>query len=253
MAVPTRLTRAQLVVELARPWVLFAAFAALAARGLWWVALPVAGVTTLAAFVQLHDAMHGSLGLPRRANGAVITAAGLLLLKSGHGLQVTHLRHHGHCLRADDPEGAPATWTLPRVLLEGPFHALTLRLHGLRIAPKTRGVQLAETAATALILLGAITLWVVKGSAVGLAYWGVAAAASATMPLWAAYLPHRVAPRNPARLAAARLARFWTPVVSSFAFHHVHHANPKVPTALLAEAARALGPDAVCEEHDHHG
>ncbi|MDB4930626.1 MAG: hypothetical protein JWM10_3110 [Myxococcaceae bacterium] len=251
MVVPTRLTRAQLAVELARPWALFALFAALASRHLWWFAVPVAGVTALAAFVQMHDAMHASLGLSRRANHVVLTLSGLLLLKSGHGLQVTHLRHHGRCLRADDPEGAPATWALPRVLFAGPFHAAALRLHGLRIAPHTRGVQLAETAATALVLAGAVALYAAGVSALGLVYWAVAAAASATMPLWAAYVPHHLAPRNPARLAAARLARFWTPVVSSFAFHHVHHAHPKVPTALLAEAARAMGPDAQYEGHDH--
>jgi len=74
----------------------------------------------------------------------------------------------------------------------------------------------------------------------GLIYWGVAAVVSATMPFWAAYIPHRVAPTNFAVLAAGRLARFWTPVISSFAFHHAHHAYPAVPTALLPQVAREL-------------
>jgi fatty acid desaturase len=33
--------------------------------------------------------------------------------------------------------------------------------------------------------------------------------------------------------SAGRIAQIWTPVISSFAFHHLHHAFPKVPTALL--------------------
>ena len=84
----------------------------------------------------------------------------------------------------------------------------------------------------------------------GLAYWGVAAAVSATMPLWAAYIPHRLAPKAPAVRTAARLAQFWTPMLTSFAYHHVHHAHPKVPTALLPQIARAVG-DAPTAEHVH--
>lgn len=38
----------------------------------------------------------------------MLSLSGLLSLKSGHGLQVTYLRHHGRYLTEADPEGAPA-------------------------------------------------------------------------------------------------------------------------------------------------
>lgn len=71
------------------------------------------------AFVQMHDALHESLGLSRRAHGILLALSAQILLKSGHALKATHLRHHGKCLGGDDPEGAPAHWSLPRYLLSG--------------------------------------------------------------------------------------------------------------------------------------
>ena len=233
-----KLTPAQRAVELSRPWVLFAIYVTLGADRLWWLAAPVAAATCFAAFVQMHDAIHGSLGLSKRANDVVLFLSGLLLLKSGHALRATHLRHHGKCLGEDDPEGAPAHWPLWRAVLRGPFHILTLRLEALRIAPRTRAVQAVETLATLVLLAGAVALYRVSGRAEGLVYWGVAAGISGLMPIWAAYLPHRLAAQHPAVRAAGLLAQTWTPIVTSFAFHHPHHRHPKVPTALLPHWVR---------------
>ncbi|MCC2546865.1 fatty acid desaturase [Hymenobacter sp. BT175] len=236
-----QLTPTQQAVELARPWVLAALYAGAAIAGWWWLALPLAVVVCLAAFVQMHDAMHNALRLPKAGNKLVLTLSGLLILKSGHGLQVTHLRHHGRCLTDDDPEGAPATWQFSRVLWQGPYHILMLRRESLRIAPKTRRIQFIETGLTLLLLACFIGLYLLTGSLAGLVYWGVAFFMSATMPIWASYIPHHLAPENPAAHAAAAVAQFWTPVVSSFAFHHVHHHFPRVPTALLPQAAKLPG------------
>ncbi len=245
------LSRRQQMAELARPWLLLGAYITLAALNLWWLAIPVAFATCLAAFVQLHDSIHNSLGLSKKGHDLTLTLSALLLLKSGHALKVTHLRHHGQCLSDDDPEGEPAKWTLKQVFLNGPYHIFTLRFASLRIAPKTRNIQLFETALTLLLLVAFILLYVFTGSVIGLVYWGVAFILSALMPLWASYIPHKMASRNPARLAGTKAARFWTPVLSSFAYHHLHHTYPKVPTALLPKAAREL-PEPEEHDHDHH-
>jgi fatty acid desaturase len=233
------LTAAQRALELARPWVLLAVYVALASAKLWWLAVPAAVATCLAAFVQMHDAIHASLGLSRRPNDVVLFLSGLLLLKSGHALRATHLRHHGKCLGEDDPEGAPARWPLHRALLRGPFHILALRAEAMRIAPRTRAVQIVETLATVGILAGMVALTTRAGTLAGLVYWIVAAIISGLMPIWAAYLPHRLAPEHRVVRAAGRLAQLWTPIVTSFSFHHEHHRFPKVPTALLPAVARA--------------
>lgn len=237
---PSKLTLSptQRFIELVRPWALIVGYVALCERGYVLLAVPVAALACLAAFVQMHDALHESLGLSRRAHAIVLTLAAQLLLKSGHALKATHLRHHGKCLGKDDPEGAPAHWSLSRVLFAGPFHILALRSAALRIAPRLRRIQLLETAATLTLLLMAVMAYVVWGSVTGLVYWAVAALISAAMPLWASYIPHRLADRSPAIRAAAHFTRVWTPILNSFAYHHVHHAHPKVPTALLPDVAR---------------
>jgi fatty acid desaturase len=216
-------------------------------RGQVIIAVVVAFATCFAAFVQMHDALHDSLGLGKRGHAVVLSLSALLILKSGHALKATHLRHHGRCLGEDDPEGAPANWSLWRVLFAGPFHILGLRRQALSIAPRTRAIQYAETTATVLILISAILTYARSHILAGVFYWGVAAMVSATMPLWAAFIPHRLASKHPTIRAAARLAQLWTPIVNSFAFHHLHHRFPKVPTALLPLAAERAG-----DEHEGH-
>ena len=80
-------------------------------------------------------------------------------------------------------------------------------------------------------------------SPAGLVYWAVAATMSATMALWAGYLPHRVSSDRPMIRAAAWAARAWTPVVNSLAYHDLHHRCPRVPNALLPALADAVGPE----------
>jgi fatty acid desaturase len=246
-----RLTRTQVTVELLRPWVLFALYLFTATRGWWLVAVPLAFAACLASFIQMHDAIHRALGISKRSHEFVLAMSGLLLLKSGHGLQITHLRHHGRCLKEDDPEGVCATWPFYRVLLEGPLHIFTMRFYAFKRASHTMRFQVAETIMTVLLLAVAFALLLIKGSWVGVVYWAVAAALSATLPIWAAYLPHRLAPENAAVKSAGRVAQLWTPVVSSFAYHHLHHAFPKVPTALLPALARREA-GATFKAHVHH-
>lgn len=242
LAAHLQLSDRQRIVEIARPWVLLLLYVGAALASWWWVAVPVAVAMCLAAFTQMHDAMHNALGLSKENNDRLLSLSGLLLLKSGHAMQVTHLRHHARCLTDDDPEGAPVHWSFGRVLWQGPYHILMLRRESLRMAPHTRRVQLTETALTLVLLAGFGALCLLTGSVVGLVYWGVAFVMSATLPIWAAYIPHHLADHHPAAQVASSAARWWTPVVSAFAFHHVHHHYPRVPTALLPRAAAELPP-----------
>jgi fatty acid desaturase len=230
-------------VELARPWILFAAYVGVCAQGWWLLALPLAVGCFLAAFVQLHDAMHRALGLPKVWNDLVIAASGLLLLKAGHGLLATHMRHHGRVLAEDDPEAGVVHWRLARVLWAGPFVVLGNRRRALQIAPRTARTQLAETALTVVLLGAAAEMAHRWGSPAGLIYWAVAATLSATMALWAGYLPHTLSSKEPIVRWAAWAARGWTPVLNSLAYHDLHHRYPRVPTSLLPALAAQLGPE----------
>jgi fatty acid desaturase len=240
--------------ELARPWLLLAAYVVVCVEG-WWPLAPLLALACfLAAFVQLHDAMHRSLGLPRWANELVIGASGMLLLKSGHALLATHMRHHGRVLAKDDPEAGVVHLRFLRVLWAGPFLVLGNRRRALEIAPRTRVSQLAETGLTVFLLAAAIELERRWGSPAGLVYWAVAAMLSGTMALWAGYLPHTLSSRRALIRWAAWAARGWTPVVNSLAYHDLHHRFPRVPTSLLPALAKRMGPDeAFADETIHPG
>lgn len=80
-----RLSRFQQLIELSRPWILLGMYVAFAYLEWWWLAIPAAVFTVLAGFVQMHDAIHSSLGLSKKNNDLVLTLSALLLLKSGHG------------------------------------------------------------------------------------------------------------------------------------------------------------------------
>jgi len=247
-----RLSRAQVAFEIARPFALATAYVVSAAIECWLVAVPLALACFLASFVLLHDTMHNALRLERGTNDRLITLAGLLLLKSGHGLRVTHLRHHGRPLEPDDPEGQVVRWSLPRVLLAGPFHILGSRVVAMRISKATRALQIRETIATVLVLALAFGLDFATGTRVALVYWAVAATLSGTMALWAAYIPHTLSSRHPLVRAASSLSRWWTPVLNSFAFHHLHHEYPRIPTALLPRLAREVGDDIAFADETLH-
>ncbi len=244
-----KLNKYQILLEVLRPWILLSVYIALAYKGhLIWAAL-FALFTILAGFVQMHDSIHNALQVNKKANSLLLSLSGLLLLKSGHAMKVTHLRHHGKCLGKDDPEGEPANWKFSKVLFQGPYHILTLRLASLKIAPKTRNIQLFETFLTLVLLFLFVLIYFQTGSYIGLLYWSMAFIMSCTMPIWATYIPHHLAPRNRLRLFSIKFSKVWTPVISSFAFHHVHHNHPKVPTVLLPKVAKEEGE--VFDEHHH--
>src|SRR5262249_8804617 len=94
-----QLNKYQKAIEIIRPWILFLLYI-ITAKLCWWIiAIPLALITCLAAFVQMHDSIHRSLGLSKLSNEIILSLSALLLLKSGHCLQLTHLRHHGRCLK----------------------------------------------------------------------------------------------------------------------------------------------------------
>jgi fatty acid desaturase len=207
------------------------AAATLAAAGLFHapaLALAAAMALYLGTFSFTHDVMHGALRLSRRATDFWLFVGGALMGLSGHGMRLLHLRHHARPLAEDDVEGEGARLTLLGALREGPFNIARYRLEALRAAnARERRFQIAETLLTVALTAAAL----LSRSVAGAAWASVNALMQLTLAAWASNLPH-----NPPRwLRAIALKLAWTksPVVLSFAFHHAHHARPKVPCAEL--------------------
>lgn len=184
-------------------------------------------------FALSHDAMHGALGLSKRAHDVILALAAAPMLLSGHAIQLLHMRHHAHPLGPDDVEGSGATVGLARAIALGPSVALATRTVSWRIAPQHRRAWLvAEHAGSALVA----TLLIASGRPSALLAVGVALGLQLTMPVWGAHIPHRV-PDSVRRLAA-KLS--WTRSVSmvNLAYHDAHHRHPRIPCDQLPSAAR---------------
>jgi fatty acid desaturase len=193
------------------------------------VALAAAMALYLGTFSFTHDTMHGALRLSKRATDFWLFVGGALMGLSGHGMRLLHLRHHARPLAADDIEGAGARLSLLGALCEGPFNIARYRVESFKAAnARERRFQIAETLVTVALTVAAL----LSRSVAGAAWASVNALMQLTLAAWASNLPH-----NPPRwLRAVALKFAWTksPVVLSFAFHHAHHARPKVPCAELA-------------------
>jgi fatty acid desaturase len=184
----------------------------------------------LATFAAQHDLLHGALRVPRALRELLLSAAGAILLMSGHAVRAMHLRHHARIFAADDLEGAIAQMSPIEALLASPVLSIRLRLEALRtVNTRERRFMRAEHALNAATLLALPALF----GAAGALYVATSVALQLTMPIWAGRIPHR----PPAwMIACARCFAFTrSPTMLSLAFHELHHEHPRIPTAMLAK------------------
>ncbi len=200
------------------------------------IAVPAA-LVFFSAFALFHDAAHGALGLPQRINDVVLLLTSLPLLMSAHGQRQHHLHHHAHPLEPTDLEGQGARTSLWWAAIVAPWASISMRVAGFVVVPaKVRPWVVAENLLNAASVVVVVVLdhpgvWVSFCVQLTLQH---------TMNAWASHIPHR-APRWLMRLASHGA---WTgsPVVLSLVYHLEHHAQPRVPCALLRPAVEVESP-----------
>jgi fatty acid desaturase len=204
---------------------------------LLWLASPrielqaiAAGLLFFALFALFHDALHGALGLSRRAHAVLLSGSGVLLGVSGHAARRAHLRHHARPFSEEDPEGHTAQAGLWAALRAGPSVYLGLRAWGLLHAPRERALQRREWHAVALVFGGLMLV------PAGRLYAVTALVLHMTMPAWAALLPHQ--PPRPLLALATALARSGFLLPALFVTHTLHHQHPKLDTFTLVRRWR---------------
>jgi fatty acid desaturase len=83
---------------------------------------------------QSHGAQHYTLGLPRRAQDAVLFVLSVIMLGSMHAVQTSHLHHHRHCMEKSDSEGATAHLPWWQAILAGPRFLTGLHQNAWKLA-----------------------------------------------------------------------------------------------------------------------
>jgi fatty acid desaturase len=223
----------ELVLSL--PWLIASLLAA--QRALYPLALIASFMFFLTGLRQVHNAYHYALGLSRAVTEWVMFALSVLMLGSMHAIKVNHLRHHRHCLGADDIEAMSARMPAWRALLLGPWFPLRLHHKALQIASarQRRWIALELVANLLWIALVFVVLDIralqyhVIAMALGQCLTGFFAVWTVHHDCADAIFPARTI-RHPLK---ARLTY-------SMFYHVEHHLFPAVPTRHLPVLARRL-------------
>lgn len=227
-------------VSLAMPFLLVISYFAFAAYGRWEEAIASTIILTFATYGSVsHDLVHRTLRLPPAVNEAFLCAIELVSLRSGHAYRLAHLHHHARFPASDDVEGAAATMTWWRALLEG----LTLQPR-IAIWAFRRGADHVwiggEAAGVALLLVASIIA--APRTIAPLLYVALMIAGSWLFPFMTSFIPHD--PKGESELTQTRLFR--GPVLSLVALGHLyhleHHLYPQVPHHNWPQLGRRLDP-----------
>ncbi len=237
--------------------------------------LLTSGLAILAAgflvrvFIVFHDCTHGSLMASRRANAAVGSVCGLLVLAPFRRWRHDHAVHHATSGDLDRRGvGDVITLTIaeyhqrsrrgrlayrmirnPLVMFGlGPVFAMVVgpRIVSRGARPRMRNSVLWTDAALALLTAG--ICWLIGWRAF-LVVWAPAALMAGSIGIWLFYVQHQfedaywqsaadwnyadAALRGSSYLKLPRVLRFFTGCIG---LHHVHHLNARIPHYNLQRA-----------------
>jgi beta-carotene hydroxylase len=182
--------------------------------------------------------MHNSLGLRRRTNSLLLGLLSLLMLDSGHALQATHAAHHRQFPGPSDPEAYMATWTVWRVLLEGPRYRYRLWAWAWRSPATHRATLLVEFAAHSAIVSGAAAA-ALHGSHRALSVFvAVALVGSWLFPVISVTAVHDADGLTAYQQSKTMRGRIVPASMLGMGYHLEHHLWPMIPSHHLAETAR---------------
>jgi beta-carotene hydroxylase len=232
-------SRRRILLAVARPWLALAIVLVAAAHG-WWAVAVLAAVAVFVTDIPLaHDLFHANLGLGRRANGALLTVHGMLILNSGHAIAVTHREHHRRFPGPDDPEAYLDGRPVWRVLAEGPVYRFHIWRWAWQNGREVRTWVALEASLWVVMwvvavalreVLPGLLLFVVLGE---LANW-----AFPILSVTGVHDGHAEGHLRQTRTTHARFAR----LLLGMQLHLEHHLYPRVPSHRLPEVARALDP-----------
>ena len=217
------------------PWLVLSLY--LAGEHLYPAALAASFVFFLTGLRVVHNAYHYALGLPRLATEAVMAIFSLLMLGSMHAVQWNHLRHHRHCLAADDLEAASARLSALGALAVGPL--FPIRLHRAALASARPGQRRWIAAELSANVVWGIAVFGACDS-IALRYHMLAMAAGQCLTsFFAVWTVHHDCDGVDIVARTIR-SRFKSTLTFSMFFHLEHHLFPKIPTARLHILARRL-------------
>jgi fatty acid desaturase len=234
-------THREAVAELLLPLTWLSLSLAAAYFGWFLASLPLSFIFFLTGLRIVHNAFHGALGLPRRADDAVMWVMSLVMLGSLHAVRFNHLRHHKGMLGEDDVEGRSAAMPAWRTLLFGP--AFTVLLH--TTALRHGGRRLKAIVCGELLMDAFWIAWVLGFSGSNMLKYHVIAMSIAhcLTAFFAVWTVHHHCDRTH-YLARTLRGRIKNAITFDMFRHIEHHLFPAVPTRHLAALSERLDAEA---------
>lgn len=229
--------RRDTLVELLHPLPWLAASLILAQAGWWPAAMACSFMLFLTGLRLNHEAIHGNLGLPRRADRLVLHGLSAIMLGSNHAVAFNHLRHHAAAMGPEDHEGHCGRLSLLGVLAYGPRYPLDMhRLAWRKGDPALRRRMLVD-AALNLGVLG-LAFGPLAGTALTCHVLAMLLAQCLTA-FFAVWITHRGCAED-ALGARTQRNRWINALTYNMFFHLEHHHYPRVPVSRLHRLAARL-------------
>jgi beta-carotene hydroxylase len=220
------------------PFLTCAGFFTAAAHGVWLAALTCVVLQSFFTYASIsHDLVHRNLKLPTWLNEVLLSVIEGLSFRSGHAFRATHLNHHQKFPHEDDLEGASASMTWWRALLDGLTAQPRLwwwahRHTGGRVRQLIRAEGICIVLAAILCLSHPLTT----------AYLIITIAGSWVYPLMTGYMPHDANSDDPLRQTRLFRGRLASWLAFEHLYHLEHHLYPQVPHQRWPELGRRLDP-----------
>ena len=231
----TPMSRRDTLRELALPLPWLALSFVLYATPVWPLGFLASFMFFLCALRLNHEAIHGNLGLPRRADYAVMHTLSFLMGASNNAVAYGHMVHHKHSMGPGDFEGACGHMTFWEVLRYGPRFTYDINRHALAGGNAGQRRRIAIDWSLNGILLALAV--VVNAKWLWLHVIAIVIAQNLTA-LFAVWITHQGT--NETGIAARSQRGILARAAYLMFYHREHHLFPKVPVRRLPELAQRL-------------
>ena len=232
-----KVSRAEVMKELALPLPWLAASLAAAGWGAWPLAWVCSFMLFLTGLRLVHNAYHYAVGLSRPATEWVMFVMSVVMQCSMHAVKVNHLRHHRYCMTEEDVEAMSVRLSGWQAILIGPW--FPLRLHGKALqvgSPAEKRWIVAELLANAVWVALVFGVWDVAALRYHVIAMTIGECLTAFFAVWTVH--HGC--EDGAPIARSLRSRWLSWLAYGMFFHLEHHLFPRVPTCNLEVLARRL-------------
>jgi len=232
-----KVSRAEVLGELALPLPWVAASLLAAAWGMWPLAWACSFMLFLTGLRLVHNAYHYAIGLPRLATEWVMLVMSVVMQCSMHAVKVNHLRHHRYCMTEEDVEAMSVRLSGWQAILIGPWFPLRLHQTALRVGSKAeKRWVVAELLANAVWLTLAFGVWHIAALRYHVIAMSIGECLTAFFAVWTVH--HGC--EDGAPIARSLRSRWKSRLAYGMFFHLEHHLFPRVPTCHLEVLAQRL-------------